>query len=213
MRVDHVSYAAEKDGVRATAERLADALGVQSVNGGVHPSFGTRNMILPMADKRYVEVVEALDHPASEKAAFGRAVRACSAAGGGWLGWVVAVSDIERVERRLGKESRRGHRVFPDGRDLTWRQVGVNGLINDPQLPFFVQFDDLSLHPSAAVRAAPTAGISRLTIAGDPARVHEWLGLPASHTADGIEIEFLAPHGTAGLLSVTFQTDRGSVVI
>ena len=32
-------------------------------------------------------VVEVLDHPASDKAPFGQAVRARSADGGGWLGW------------------------------------------------------------------------------------------------------------------------------
>ena len=75
MRLDHVSYAAEKDGARATADRLAAALGVRAVNGGVHPSFGTRNVILPMAHGRYVEVVEVLDHPVCDKAPFGQAVR------------------------------------------------------------------------------------------------------------------------------------------
>ena len=55
MRVDHVVYAAEQDGARATAERLAGTLGVEPVDGGVHPRFGTRNVILPLADERYVE--------------------------------------------------------------------------------------------------------------------------------------------------------------
>ncbi|HXR68170.1 MAG TPA: VOC family protein, partial [Dermatophilaceae bacterium] len=57
MRVDHVSYAAERDGLKATAGRLAEKLGVTPVDGGIHPRFGTRNIILPLADKRYVEVV------------------------------------------------------------------------------------------------------------------------------------------------------------
>ena len=51
-------------------------------------------MILPLADSTYLEIVEVLDHPASDKAPFGQAVRARSALGGGWLGWVVAVDDI-----------------------------------------------------------------------------------------------------------------------
>ena len=71
MRVDHVSYAAEGDGLHATAERLAAKLGVTPVEGGIHPRFGTRNVILPLAHERYVEIVEVLDHPSADKAPFG----------------------------------------------------------------------------------------------------------------------------------------------
>ena len=213
MRVDHVSYAAEPDGVRATADRLAEQLGVRAVNGGVHPPFGTRNMILPMAHERYVEVVEPLEHPATDKAPFGKAVKAACAEGGGWLGWVVRVDDITAVERRLGRESAPGHRVFPDGRRLEWRQVGVNGLLNDPQLPFFVEFSNPELHPSGALDIEPGFNIAGLTIAGDPHRVCHWLGLPADDTSSVIDFTFLAPRGHAGLLSVTFDTPTGRVTI
>lgn len=65
----------------ATAERLGALLGREFVDGGVHPRFGTRNRILPLADDTYLEVVEVLDHPASDKAPFGQAVRARSALG------------------------------------------------------------------------------------------------------------------------------------
>ena len=86
MRMDHVSYACEHDGLAATTERIASALGVEAVKGGVHPRFGTRNMIIPLAGHKYLEVVEVLNHPASDKAPFGQAVRARSEAGGGWMG-------------------------------------------------------------------------------------------------------------------------------
>ena len=89
MRMDHVSYACEHDGLAATTERIASALGVEAVKGGVHPRFGTRNMIIPLAGHKYLEVVEVLNHPASDKAPFGQAVRARSEAGGGWMGWCV----------------------------------------------------------------------------------------------------------------------------
>ena len=79
-----------------------------------------------------------LDHPASDKAPFGQAVRARSALGGGWLGWVVAVDDIAPVEQRLGREAVAGNRHRPDGTELRWKQIGVNGLMSDPQLPFFI---------------------------------------------------------------------------
>ena len=80
MRFDHVSYACEPDGLAATTERISAALGIEAVKGGVHPRFGTRNMIFPLTDHHYLEVVEVLNHPASDKAPFGQAVRARAAA-------------------------------------------------------------------------------------------------------------------------------------
>jgi len=211
MRVDHVSYAAERDGLKATAQRLAKKLGVKPVDGGIHPRFGTRNIIIPLAHARYVEVVEVLDHPASDKAPFGQAVRACSEAGGGWLGWVVSVDDLSEAEKRLGHEAAVGSRRRPDGVELKWRQLGIKGLIADPQLPFYIKWDDQSLHPS--VGATTDVTISGLEIAGDPDRVREWLGLPADQTSTVIDFTFVAPHGTPGLLSVTFDTPKGPVTI
>ena len=211
MRVDHVSYAAEQDGLQATAERLSKLIGVAPVDGGVHPRFGTRNVILPLANKNYLEVVEVLDHPASDKAPFGQAVRARSEAGGGWLGWVVAVDDITPAEERLGREAVDGNRHRPDGVELRWRQLGVKGLMSDPQLPFFVQWEDMSVHPAHEVDTDVTIG--SLQIAGDPSRVREWLGLPADFIPDDIGFTFVAPHGTPGLMSVTFDTPNGKVTI
>ena len=211
MRVDHVSYAAEVDGLKATAKRLGKKLGVTPVDGGIHPRFGTRNIILPLAHQRYVEVVEVLDHPASDKAPFGQAVRARSEAGGGWLGWVVRVDDMSEAEKRLGRESAVGCRRGPDGVELKWHQLGVKGLMADPQLPFYIKWDEESRHPS--VGAVTAVSISGLQIAGDPQRVREWLGRPADQTSSVIDFTFVAPHGTPGLLSVTFFTPEGPVTI
>lgn len=212
MRVDHVVYAAEHDGLRATAERLAKLIGVEPVDGGVHPRFGTRNVILPLAHERYLEVVEVLDHPASDKAPFGQVVRARSACGGGWLGWVVRVDDITAVEERLGREAVDGNRHRPDGVELRWKQLGVRGLQADPQLPFFVQWGDNIPHPSEGAEESGVT-IESLEIAGDPDRVRDWLGLPADATSSVIDFTFVSPHGTPGLMSVTFYTREGDVTI
>ena len=212
MRVDHVSYAAETGGLRQSAARLSDALGVTALDGGVHPRFGTRNMVLPLTQGRYVEVVEVLDHPASDKAPFGQAVRARSADGGGWLGWCVAVDDMAPHEKRLGREAVPGNRQLPDGTELHWRQLGIKGLMSDPQLPFLTRWETGgALHPSAAGPSSVT--LVGLQIAGDRARVTDWLGLPADYTSTEVEFTFVAPHGTPGLLSVTFQTPTGLVVV
>lgn len=210
MRLDHLSYAAGPDGLANTAQRLADLLGREFVDGGVHPRFGTRNMTLALAADTYLEVVEVLDHPASDKAPFGQAVRARSALGGGWLGWVVAVADLLPVESRLGRDAVRGNRHRPDGTELRWRQIGVNGTLADPQLPFFVQWESpWELHPSAG--ADPAWSLACLEIAGDPQRVSEWLGETVESPLEDVKVEWVAPHGTPGIIAAQFQTPHGLV--
>ncbi len=210
MRLDHLSYAAAPDGLAATARRIGGLLGKDFTDGGIHPRFGTRNMILPLADSTYLEIVEVLDHPASDKAPFGQAVRARSALGGGWLGWVVSVDDITEVEKRLGREAAAGNRHRPDGTELKWQQIGVNGLISDPQLPFFVQWESpASQHPSAG--GTDDCALACLEIAGDPQRVSEWLGQTVEAPLEDVKVDWVAPHGTPGIIAAKFQTPNGLV--
>lgn len=212
MRLDHVSYACEPDGLTATAERISDALGIEFVKGGVHPRFGTRNMIFPLVNGQYLEVVEVLDHPASDKAPFGQAVRARSEAGGGWMGWCVAVDDLAPFEDRLGRSAVPGNRKFPDGRELVWQQIGILGLIADPQVPYLLKWEgDPSLHPSRIYES--DVKMSSLTIAGSAERVTEWLGEPVEKPLEDVAVQWMAPHGTPGILAVTFETASGAVTI
>lgn len=212
MRLDHVSYAAGPDGLDATSRRVADALGCGLVDGGVHPRFGTRNHVLPLESGHYLEVVAVLDHPVADKVPFGQAVKARTERGGGWLGWVVAVDDLTEVETRLGRSAVQGNRRRPDGFELRWKQIGVNGLINDPQLPFFVCWEsDSTQHPAAGV--ACKVDLVRLEIAGDPHRVAEWLGEPEDHPLDDVEVDWVAPTGLPGVLAAHFQTPSGVVRI
>src|SRR3954452_21677204 len=61
MHLDHLSFAAGASGLDVTAKELGDALGTDFLDGGIHPRFGTRNRILPLANQQYVEIVEVLD--------------------------------------------------------------------------------------------------------------------------------------------------------
>ena len=210
MRLDHLSFAATPDGLIDTASRLGALLGGRFVDGGVHPRFGTRNMTLPLSGRTYLEVVEVLDHPASDKAPFGQAVRARSAAGGGWLGWVVAVDDISVVETRLGRSAVEGNRHRPDGVELTWKQIGVNGLMADPQLPFFIEWHgNQADHPGGD--GDTEFSLERLEIAGDPQRVSEWLGESVEQPLEDVKVEWVAPHGTPGIVAAHFLTPQGMV--
>lgn len=212
MHVDHLIFATGPDGLKAEAERLAASLGTEYKDGGFHPRFGTRNHIIPLADARYIEVVEVLDHPAADKAAFGQAVRARSEMGGGWLGWVVSVADIAPFEKRLNRASVPGLRHFPDGRRLEWVQIGIRGLIADPQLPYFLEWkSDESLRPAALQSDVQLKGIQ---ISGSADRLSEWLDAPVADELDGVRLELVAPHGTPGIANVTFESpSKGTVVI
>ena len=210
MRLDHISYACTTTELPDVIQRIGCDLGATFVDGGRHPSFGTRNFILPLAGGCYIEVVSALDHPAADKAPFGRAVARRAQDGGGWLSWVVAVDDISAIEARLGREARPGHRIRPDGHELTWRQLGVLDFMADPQLPFFVEWSSPAAdHPSAG--AAPVT-IDRIEMSGDPDAISRWLGADHDVPLDGIKVDWVEGE-EPGLVAIWFSTPHGSVRI
>ncbi|HEX4789074.1 MAG TPA: VOC family protein [Actinospica sp.] len=218
MRLDHISYAVELDAFPSTVSRLGSLLGAPFRDGGVHPRFGTRNAVLPLADGAYVEVVTPLEHPATDSAAFGRAVKRRAELGGGWLGWVVGVDDLTLFEKRLGREAAEGHRKRPDGKLLQWHQIGLLDLIDDPQLPYLICWDcPVELHPSAGADALPE--IEKLEIAGDRDAVLAWLGDVGHDPLPELKVNWLEPadlrnaYDEAGLVAVDFMTANGQVRI
>jgi len=162
MRLDHVSYVASHEQISDTVQRIGSLIGTAFVDGGIHPRFGTRNFTAPLLNGQYVEVVCALDHPAAEQTAFGQAVSKKAAEGGGWLTWVFSTEDLTPIEAAIGRPAIDGHRRRPDGTDLKWKQVGVKELLTDPDLPFFIQWED-GHHPSEV--GAPVSAIKEIIFA------------------------------------------------
>ena len=218
MQLDHVSYAVGCSEFPSTVNRLGALLGAPFVDGGVHPRYGTRNAVLPLSGGSYVEVVTPLDHPATDKMPFGRAVRRRAELGGGWLGWVVSVEDLAPFEKRLGRPSAEGHRRRPDGVLLQWRQIGLLELIDDPQLPYLVEWCCPNTeHPSSG--ADGTVGIDRLEISGERGAILDWLGTPEIDPLPHVHVNWLEPtdpavaYEDAGLVAVDFHTAHGPVRI
>lgn len=210
MQLDHVAYAVTNAELADTVQRLGNELGVAFIDGGKHPRAGTRNFILPLASGQYIEIVAPIDHPAAETAPFGQAVRARAEAGGGWMGWVVAVDDITPVEERIGREAGDGHRVRPGGEDLTWKQIGVLDLIAEPTLPYFIKWDDMDHHPSVGGTTEIT--ISEFAISGDRDALTAWLGDAPEKLLADVSVNWVEDD-TVGLTSVTFTTPNGKVTI
>ena len=218
VRLDHVSYAVDCESFPSTVSRLGSLLGAPFSDGGLHPRFGTRNAILPMAGGAYVEVVCPLDHPATDSAPFGQAVKRRAALGGGWLGWVVGVQDLTPFEARLGRDAAAATRRRPDGTLLEWRQIGILELIDDPQLPYLIQWSGgPELHPSAG--ASGHIAIDKLEISGERTQVLEWLGTKDEDPLPHVHVNWLEPadvanaYDEAGLVAVDFLTPNGMIRI
>jgi hypothetical protein len=195
VRLDHVSYACAIDAFPSTVSRLGALLGRPFTDGGVHPRYGTRNAVLPLdGGKRR------------------------AALGGGWLGWVVSVDDLAPFEKRLGRPSAEGHRRRPDGVLLEWKQIGLLELIEDPQIPYLIEWCcPQTDHPSAGSDGA--VGIDRLEISGERAAILEWLGTPEIDPLPHVHVNWLEPadvanaYDEAGLVAVDFHTAHGPVRI
>ena len=110
----------------------------------------------------------------------------------------------------MGRLAIEGHRHLPDGTVLTWRQLGVKDLQVDPQLPFFVKWSSDAIHPSAGGREVE---LLKIEIAGDPARVDEWLGGRSKEILADVDIGWCSPRDRPGLAAAIFSTPRGEVRI
>lgn len=211
MLLDHISYAASHDELIDVVQRLGSRIGSAFIDGGIHPRFGTRNFTLPLKNGHYLEVVCPLNHPAADSSPFGQVVTKRASEGGGWLSWVVSTDDISPLEKRLGRESVSGHRTRPDGTDLRWKQLGVLGTLNDPQLPFFIEWQT-NEHPSNDGK--PLAEIKKIEIAGSRDTIKKWLGSEPSSALPDIEILWIEPsqnENETGIVAVHLQTANGTI--
>lgn len=126
------------------------------------------------------------------------------------MSWVVSVEDVSVVESRLGRQAQPGRRVRPDGHELAWKQIGVLDVIEDPQLPFFVEWVSPETdHPS---RGASGVSIAKVEICGDPNAVYSYLGSHTDIPLEGVAVEWVESD-EPGLVAVCFSTPHGDVRI
>lgn len=152
--IDHLVYATPD--LASTVESLADQLGVRASPGGAHPGRGTRNALLSLGPRTYLEIIgpdpEQPDPPVRR-----------------WLGvdaltaprlttWAAVGHDLPM--RRLDAAAvgvslgpiREGQRQRADGSLLRWTLTEPTHLLDDGLLPFFIDWGD-SPHPAASAAA------------------------------------------------------------
>jgi hypothetical protein len=97
-----------------------------------------------------------------------------SAEAGRPLGWAVHSDDVDAIASRLGLTPSAGSRVTPDGEILRWRSAGLERAVEEPALPFFIEWHPGTQFPGHA--SSSPFEIARLELEGDPDRLAAWLG-------------------------------------
>lgn len=148
--VDHFLLgAADLDRAIALVEAKT---GVRAAIGGSHPGVGTRNALMSLGGKRYLEIIA--PDPAQSTYTFRTDLRALAEPR--LIGWAAVSNDIEalaNMARAAGRPvfgPRDGSRLRPDGKALRWKTLGVGQMATDAvePLPFFIEWAADSVHPS-----------------------------------------------------------------
>jgi hypothetical protein len=130
-------------------EFVHDATGVLPAMGGVHPGRGTRNALLSLGERRYLEIIA--PDPAQTEIVHFPQIRSMTDAR--LIGWAVHPHDIAALATQLRENKVEftgpsdGSRKRPDGQVLNWKTINLtddrHGL-----LPFFIEWSADSVHPS-----------------------------------------------------------------
>jgi hypothetical protein len=162
VRIDHVIWATRD--LDAAAARFEREHGLAATGGGRHDGMGTHNRIVPLGGG-YVELLAVADAAEAAASPLGRFVDAATE---GWMGWACVVDDVDVVAARLGTE------VTSLAREgFSARLTGVVEALTEPALPFFLERRPGTPDPGAEGDAG---GLTWLEVAGDAARLREWLG-------------------------------------
>jgi Glyoxalase-like domain len=123
--------------------------GVRAAFGGVHPGRGTRNALLSLGERRYLEIIA----PDPQQTSLTQYPEIKAIAEPTLIGWAVHPPSVGAIAQHLRdagvafKGPTDGSRQRPDGKLLRWRSVNLN----DAQrglLPFFIEWSADSVHPS-----------------------------------------------------------------
>jgi hypothetical protein len=203
--IDHVVLAvADLD---EAGERLHREHGLASAPGGVHPSWGTGNRIVPLGDD-YLELICVVEPEVGRTTALGRELLGLTADGADrWFAVCLTDTDLDATAARLGLRIEPGSRTRPDGAELRWRGAGLIDDAREPGFPFFIAWEaPPDLHPGRTVidHDVDATGIATVELSGDATRLRDWLG------PDGDVLPLTVVEGEPGISSVTFSTGEGA---
>ncbi len=186
-------------------ELVKESTGVRATLGGVHPGRGTRNALLSLGERRYLEIIA----PDTSQGPVVHFPQILGMTEPRLIGWAVHPPDIAATAKLLreiqiaftGPDD--GSRKRPDGAVLNWKTINLtddrHGL-----LPFFIEWSADSVHPSKDAPAHCTLEYFQI-MSADPDELsttfkHMGLDLPVERS-DKARLRALisGPKGDLGL--------------
>lgn len=133
----------------AGMEYVFQRTGVRAAAGGVHPGAGTKNALLSLGTQWYLEILA--PDPLQPAPTDPRHVASLKSPA--LVGWAIHRSDLNEFASMLQRAGvdcsgpKPGSRSRPNGTTLRWKSLTLKDDGNGV-LPFFIEWDSNSLHPS-----------------------------------------------------------------
>jgi len=143
---------------------VEERCGVRASVGGSHPGRGTRNALLSVGGKRYLEILAPDPSQSGVTSSLLELTRVTSPT---LARWAATATDLAAFADRLRADALPGvtvegpldgARATPDGMELRWRTVSARGAAISALgglAPFFIEWSAESAHPA---HTAPLAG-------------------------------------------------------
>jgi hypothetical protein len=176
LAIDHVIY-----GVRdldAAAQRLYDEYGLAAVPGVTHEGWGTANRFIPLGET-YIELLGVVNPAEATDSPLGKWLEVAVMSGDRLIAWGVATDRLDKVAKRLGLPVQETSRTREDGASLAWRSAGLERVMADNSLPFFIDWTSPpENHPGrmGAQHRVQPSGIAWIELVAPKVKLKEWLG-------------------------------------
>jgi hypothetical protein len=132
---------------------MEERSGIRAVFGGVHPGRGTRNALLSLGPRRYLEIIapDPAQKDSGPDQGLPEQLRAMQEPR--LIEWAAHTNDLGALVQKSAAAGiaiagpRNGSRARPDGKMLRWRSFSLQDDLSGA-LPFFIEWSRDSVHPS-----------------------------------------------------------------
>ena len=206
VKIDHILL-----GISDLKKGIADfetLTGVRPEFGGVHPNIGTHNALISLGNGSYLEIIAPQEKNKKLTGPF-RGFEDLDNLGS--VGWALQTDNIQGIINQLdklhiahsGKIS--GSRMTPDDKTLRWSTTFLIDIDTTSIQPFFIQWEQLNLHPSLATPQGCTLASYSFVKEDDP------LGNFLGNFAIGDSIDKKEGYTSGMITNVVLDTPKGLV--